>query len=231
MILLLLVLAMFNDTLPHWTGPAYITLLPLAAIYLSQTKIQNKIPRVVKFSLGLTAFVVVIGVLAINFYPGTLGKRNSLAKFREGDVTLDMYGWNVASKKIDSLVKADAEKGIMSHDAQFVSNKWYPAAHIDYYIARPLHKFVFGIGEMNDLHHYEWLNEARWKDNPFHDAYCVFPSDYSCNVKDIYAKHFRTIDSVAALPIYRGGTVCKYLFIYRLKELTVEIPKANQIRL
>ena len=227
MIVLLLVLAMFNDTLPHWTGPAYITLLPVAAIYLSQTKIHNKIPRVVQFSLAFTVFVVVLGVLAINFYPGTLGKRNSLARFGEGDVTLDMYGWNVAFQKIDSLVTADAENGLMPHDAQFVSNKWYPAAHIDYYIARPLHKFVFGIGEMNDLHHYEWLNEPRWKDHPFHDAYCVFPSDYSCNVKTFYAGIFTSIDSVETFPIYRNNRICKYFSVYRLKNILGEIPRVK----
>jgi len=115
----------------------------------------------------------------------------------------------------------------MSHDAKFVSNKWYPAAHIDYYIARPLHKFVIGLGEMNDLHHYEWLNESRLKEHALRDAYCIFPSDYSCNVKDVYGEKFRTIDSVSAFPIYRGDKVCKYIFIYRLKNFKGEIPRVK----
>jgi len=227
MIGLLLVLAMFNDTLPHWTGPAYITLLPVTAIYLSH-KIKNRnIPRVVQFSVAFTVFVIVVGVLGINFYPGTLGKQSSPAKFGEGDVTLDMYGWKVASKKIDSLVKADEKNGIMPHDAEFVSNKWYPAAHIDYYIARPLHKFVVGIGAMNDLHHYEWLNASRLKTHAFHDAYCVFPSDYRCDVKELYGGTFASIDSVETFPIYRSMKVCKYFTVYRLKKLIGEIPKVN----
>jgi len=228
MILLLLALAMFNDTLPHWTGPAYITLLPIAAIYLSQrAKTNIKIPRIIRSSLAFTCFVVISGVSAINFYPGTLGNRKTISKFGEGDVTLDMYGWNTAAKKIDSVIIADVKKGVMSHDAKFVSNKWYPAAHIDYYIARPLHKFVIGLGEMNDLHHYEWLNESRLKEHALRDAYCIFPSDYSCNVKDVYGEKFRTIDSVAAFPIYRGDKVCKYIFIYRLKNFKGEIPRVK----
>jgi hypothetical protein len=226
MIVLLLVLAMFNDTLPHWTGPAYITLLPLAAVYLAQKrKIHNKIPRVVRFSLGFTLFVIVVGILSVNFYPGTLGKQNSVSKFGEGDVTLDMYGWNIAAEKIDSLVNIDEQKGEMPHDAEFISNKWYPAAHIDYYIARPLGKFVIGVGELNDLHHYEWLNEFRLTEHAFHDAYCVFPSDYSCDVKKFYAGLFTSIDSVGTFPIYRSKKVCKYFSIYRLKNFVGEIPK------
>ena len=73
MILILLFLAMFNDTLPHWTGPAYITLIPLTAVYVSRTKVHIAVPRVIKSALIFTSLVVVIGVLTIRFYPGTLG--------------------------------------------------------------------------------------------------------------------------------------------------------------
>ena len=229
MILILLVLAMFNDTLPHWTGPAYITLLPLAAIYLShQTENIPKIPRIIQFSLAFISFVVITGVLIINFFPGTLGKQKTPFKFGEGDVTLDMYGWSETARKIDSLVIDDEKNGVMPANFQFVSNKWYPAAHIDYYIARPLNKVVMGVGEMNDLHHYIWLNEFRLKKDTLQDAYCVFPSDYSCNVKDIYAGKFRSIDSVGAFPIYRSNRVSKYVFVYRLKNLISEIPRISR---
>jgi len=229
MILILLVLAMFNDTLPHWTGPAYITLLPLAAIYLSQgTENIVKIPRIVRFSLAFTSFVAIGGVLLINFFPGTLGNQKTTSKFGEGDVTLDMYGWREAAKKIDSLIVNDKKSGAMPANFQFVSNKWYPAAHIDYYIARPLNKFVIGIGEMNDLHHYVWLNESRLKKSTLRDAYCVFPSDYTCNVKELYADKFKSIDSVGAFPIYRSNRVSKYFCVYRLKNLIGEIPKRSR---
>jgi len=220
---------MFNDTLPHWTGPAYITLLPLAAIYLSQgTENIVKIPRIVRFSLAFTSFVAIGGVLLINFFPGTLGNQKTTSKFGEGDVTLDMYGWREAAKKIDSLIVNDKKSGAMPANFQFVSNKWYPAAHIDYYIARPLNKVVMGVGEMNDLHHYIWLNEFRLKKDTLQDAYCVFPSDYSCNVKDIYAGKFKSIDSVGAFPIYRSNRVSKYVFVYRLKNFISEIPRISR---
>jgi len=224
MILLLLILSMFNDTLPHWTGPAYITLIPLASIYISKTRAGNKIPAVVKYAMILTGFVVVAGVFTVKFYPGTLGKRKTTTKFGEGDVTLDMYGWKQAAKKIDSVVIADERSGVMDKDVQFVSNEWFPAAHIDYYIARPIHKFVIGIGEMNDLHHYEWLNEYRLNDRPLKNAYCVYPSNYTCNVKTVYADKFESIDSVASFSIFRNKKICKYLVIYRMKNFVGIVP-------
>ena len=228
MILLLLILSMFNDTLPHWTGPAYITLIPLASIYVSRTRIKNNTPAVVKYALLLTLLIVVSGVLIIKFYPGTPGKRKTNLKFGGGDVTLDMYGWDQAAKKIDSTVIADERNGVMDKDAQFVSNEWFPAAHIDYYIARPVHKFVIGIGEMNDLHHYEWLNAYRLNDRSLKNAYCVVPSNYSCDVRAVYADKFESIDSVAAFPIYRNNKICKYFFVYRLRGFVGVVPEVKQ---
>jgi hypothetical protein len=228
MILLLLFLAMFNDTLPHWSGPAYITLIAIAAVYLSERKsTKNKIPTVLKSSLAFTLFVVITAVFAIRYYPGTLGNQKTILKYGEGDVTLDMYGWKKAAAKIDSLIKADEKKGVMSVDAQFVSNKWFPSAHIDYYVARPLHKFIIGIGEMNDLHHYAWLNAYRLKGRSIKDAYCVFPSDYNCNVKDVYGDKFKSVESAGVFPLYRSNKICKYFFIYRLKSFTGEIPEVK----
>lgn len=228
MILLLLFVAMFNDTLPHWTGPAYVTLIPLTAIYLSKTKIHKNIPGPAKYALAFTCLVVIIGVMAIKFYPGTLGKKKSNLKYGEGDVTLDMYGWNKVAKKIDSVITADEAQGIMSKDAEFVSNKWFPAAHTDYYIARPVHKFVVGIGEMNELHHYEWLNGYRLKDRSLKDAYCVVPSNYANDVRTTYKDKFQSIDSVTAFPVYRSNKICKYFFLYRLKNFTGVIPEVTE---
>jgi 4-amino-4-deoxy-L-arabinose transferase-like glycosyltransferase len=228
MILLLLFLAMFNDTLPHWTGPAYVTLIPLTAIYLSKTKIHKNIPKAVKYALAFTFLVVIVGITAIKFYPGTPGKKKSNFKYGEGDVTLDMYGWNKTAKKIDSFIIADEASGIMSRDAEFVSNKWFPAAHIDYYFARPLHKFVIGIGEMNDLHHFEWLNGYRLKDRSLKEAYCVVPSNYAADVRMVYAGKFKSIDSAAAFPVYRSNKICKYFFLYRMKNFLGVVPEVRQ---
>ena len=229
MILLLLSFSLFNDTLPHWTGPAYITLIPLAAIYVSQTKPGFAVPRVVKYALAFTSLVVIIGVWAVRFYPGTSGKHDTPSKFGQGDVTLDMYGWKIAAAKIDSLVVADQKNGIIGTDAEFVFTKMFSAAHIDYYIARPLDKFVVGLGEMIDLHHYEWLNEYRLKNHILKDAYCVFPSNYDApDVHGFLASNFETVDSVGAFPVYRGGKVCKYFFIYRMKNFKGVVPKVKQ---
>jgi hypothetical protein len=116
----------------------------------------------------------------------------------------------------------------MEKNAQFVSNEWFPAAHIDYYIAGPVNKFVIGIGEMNDLHHYEWLNEYRLNDQSFKNAYCVFPSNYSCDVRTVFSDKFESIDSVTSFPVFRNNKICKYFFVYRMKDFIGVVPEVKQ---
>jgi 4-amino-4-deoxy-L-arabinose transferase-like glycosyltransferase len=226
MILILIFLSMFNDTLPHWSGPAYVTLIPLAAKYISEkTKlVPGKIP-VLKWSVGFILFIIIAGAATVNFYPGTLSSSKNSFKTGEGDVTLDMYGWREAAMHIDSLVKTDEINGIMSRQSQFVSNNWFPAAHIDYYIARPLNKYVIGLGNLNDLHNYAWLNASRLKNEPLHDAYCIVPSNYSMDIRNTYSNSFESIDSVCSFAISRGGRPCKYFFVYRLRNFTDRVPE------
>lgn len=224
MIFIVIILSMFNATFPHWSGPAYVTLIPLVAVYMvSKTGSTKKYHPSLKYSLGLMIVIVVAGVFFVNFYPGTLSNKKSISEFGERDFTLDMYGWKQASTQIYSIIKADEKNGIMSEQSELVSNKMFPAAHIYYYIARLLNKNVIGIGNLNDLHTFAWMNEYNLKNKKLTDAWCVVPSSNSCDVKTVYGNSFKTIDSVTTIPIYRGGKICKYFFVYRMKGFTGKV--------
>jgi len=225
MIGVLIVISMFNDTLPHWTGPAYVTLIPVTAVYLSRVSLQKRIPRIVIAALTFMVLVVLIAIGVVHYYPGTMGNKKDLSFLGKGDVTLDMYGWRKAGLIVDSIIQKDEANGIIGKDALFVCNKWYPAAHIDYYIARPLHKFVVGLGEMNRLHHYEWLNTDRLKNRSMTDALCLVPSNYPVDIEKLYGGCFRSVDSLARFPEYRAGKICRYFILYRMKHFTGNVPE------
>jgi hypothetical protein len=222
MILVLIFISIFNATRPHWSGPAYVTLIVLAAAGYA-VKQKPNIPSPVKWSLGFYLFIVIAGITIINFYPGTSGNKSRMNTLGEGDFTLNMYGWKQARPHMDSLIQDDSKHGLMSKDALFVSNKWFPAAHIDYYFARPEGKYVIGIGSLFDLHHYAWLNTHRLKNRKLDDAYCVVPSNYYLDVRSFYAGRFNSIDSATTIPVYRNGKICKYYFVYRMRGFTGEI--------
>ncbi len=51
LIFCLLLMAFFRKTLPHWSGPAYIALIPAAAVYLSQLKRPVLFPLMLRLSV------------------------------------------------------------------------------------------------------------------------------------------------------------------------------------
>ena len=51
-----------------------------------------------------------------------------------------------------------------------ISNKWFPATHIDHYIAHPPKLDFIATGDLNDIHTYAWLNEYRKKIIPGDDS-------------------------------------------------------------
>ena len=125
--LLLLFISLYRTTLPHWSGPAFITLIPLAAIWLTQ--ISKKIHlKLIPLSLGVNIIFMVACFFVIRFYPGNLGSK---VKFEEGkgDLTLDMYGWKEAGKRFDSLYQKEAASGVMPLNAPVICYKWW-GAHI-----------------------------------------------------------------------------------------------------
>ncbi|MBC7587201.1 MAG: glycosyltransferase family 39 protein [Chitinophagaceae bacterium] len=219
LILVLIGISMLRDTFPHWSGPGYTALILIASLFLDQKKssLHQSLPKVLKASLILVFTVAVAGIGIIKFYPGTLStnKGNNLG---DGDFTLDMYGWKETGTKIDSLFRADVANGSMPINAPIVVNKWFPAAHIDFYVAAATHRTTYAIGELFDLHHYQWLNKYKPVLNKGDDAYFIMPSNnFNEDNINYYKQRFDSVYAPATIPIYRNKKLCKQVFIYKMK--------------
>ena len=156
---ILLFVSLFRDTLPHWSGPGYTALLLVAAYYLSDLKIESLLVQSVKYANYLILGVSFLGILVISFYPGTLGDTKEATLGRK-DVTLDMYNWNYFKNEVDKIRQENIKSGKSKTDF-IINNKWFPGAHIDNYIAQPLHLNFLAIGKLEDIHTYHWLNPLR----------------------------------------------------------------------
>lgn len=221
LIILAAVISLFKEVLPHWTGPAYIGLILLTACYFSKfserARLEKKIMlRPLLFATTFLALIVFSGIIAVNYFPGTLGKKENTV-LGEGDFTLDMYGWKSLHKNFKNILDADAKNGMMKKDAAIVCNKWFPAAHIDVYVAMPLQKDVVAIGDTNEIHQYAWINNKRKSLHQGDDAYCIVPSNDYTDVKTFYAAYFNTILSPEIIEQNRNGLPSRYFYIWRLK--------------
>jgi len=223
------VLSIFNTVLPHWPCPSFAGISLIAAMFFQRKEAVHGIvifPKILLFSLSFTIIVVLSATLLINFYPGTLGTKEKL-KMGNGDFTLDIYGWEKISKHLDSIFKTDLKMGLVKKDYCLISNKWFPASHIDFYIAKPLHLKLFLLGKLNEIHQYYFLNKERGNISIGNDAYCIIPSNYQFDAKAEFSKIFKQIDSVTVIPQYRSGVICREFLLLRCKDYRGEIVEKN----
>lgn len=216
---LLLLVSLFNDTLPHWSGPAYISIMLLSADYYStRFSEQGRPPRGLWTANILFAFVVLFGVLVIRTLPRQIGDPQP-ARLGSGDVTLDMSGWETFGRQFDSLYRSDTQASRMKKDAFIVSDRWFPAAHLDYYLARPGKITLVVLGRLQDIHHYAWLNTERPALPRGADAYFIYPSNYYDPPSQALRQYFRQVEDSLTFTQRRGGqTPVRHFVVYRMHD-------------
>jgi hypothetical protein len=154
--------------------------------------------------------------LLINYLPAGLGKQNA-EHLGAGDFTMDMYGWHSFEKAFEQLRNKDIEARIMKPGAIIISNKWFPAAHLDYYVAYPLHIKLYAFGPLIDIHNFAWLNKQNGAIKKGTDAYYISPSNYSSTPGNIYYKVFSLVKPPVVIHQYRNKVAVRNFYVYRLK--------------
>ncbi len=213
----LLFLALFRETLPHWSGPAYSVLLLIASINLAKIHVA-RMPKAIMGALAFFLAILITGTLLINCYPGTINPTIDALQYGKGDITLDLYGWKEAGAKFDSLYQRDTALQNMPADAPIIVNKWFPAAHIDYYICSQTQQHTWAIGNIFDLHQYQFYNDRKQQLVKGNSAYYVVPSNlFDQNSLKLNQSLFAKADAPTLIPLYRNKLLCRYLLVYRLR--------------
>ncbi|HEY2650262.1 MAG TPA: glycosyltransferase family 39 protein [Puia sp.] len=217
LILVLLWTSLYNETLPHWSGPAYLSLMLLAACWLDEKTNVAVCHKWLKTAGVFYVTVVVIGVFGIRFLPfriGSTGEKN----LGKGDITLDMNGWRAFAIRLDSLYNADITSGHMKENAIILSDYWFPAGHLDHYYGLPYHHEVLALGPVNDIHHFAWLNQRRPGLKKGSDAYFIYPSNYYGPPKASIKNNFALVEDSILIPQYRSGIPVRYFVVYRMHD-------------
>jgi len=217
LILTVIGISLFNDTLPHWSGPAYSSLTPLTALYLRTNIIGSAIPRAVRWSLSIAAAALVISVLIINGYPGTLGEKK-MPEWGRGDVTLDMSGWRQITDSLQQHLGPDTP-------ASLITNFWFPGGHLDFYASHQLGIPVRVVGSLNDIHHFAWLNPKLAPLQQGQNAWFITLSNFLKKPPPLLLSCFRNTAAPLAIPQFRSGRIVRYLYLYRLEGYTGGLPQ------
>lgn len=206
--------SLFRRTLPHWTGPAYISLILIAATFLSRKSQdeQKGWPLAIKASIISILIIISLGFAQINY-----GVFN-LKKIIGTDLTLDMYGWDQLKKPFGEIKKQAEEEGIIQEDAPIITHRWFPAAHLDYYVALPNQSQVLGWGSLERIHKYAWMNEKRGGYHKGMDVW-FFNFDNDLINIDFAEKYFKEIIPLDTIYVKRSGKTVKKAYVYVFKDL------------
>jgi len=223
LIFLFIGISLFRQTLPHWTGPAYLGLIIIASAYLDDKLVELKrnklLANSVKVSLLFLLIILILGVGQINFgwiYNDMSSDPKSLGKT---DVSLDMYGWEQIGEKFGEFIEEEKASGNYLAGAPVISNRWFPAANLDYYVARPLDMKVLAIGSLERIHKYAWINEIRGGFYYGMDGYYITLSRDFQDPSENPGTYFEKIEAAGTIIILRNDRHVLNAFVFRLKNL------------
>ena len=209
-------LSLFNPTLPHWTGPGFIPLFLLAGVYWS-IKTINLIPNLIKGAMALLVILILSFLLLVYNYPKQFGSKN-LANLGEYNPINDVTGWRYFSTQFEHLYAKDVKEGVMKTGSPILTHKWFPGGHILFYTAQPLNLPVIGVGSLEDLHKFAWLNQAQAGLELGQNAYCIIPSNLPEDPTTLFGAYFNKVELAATIPIITKGVLLRNFYVYRLLE-------------
>lgn len=214
LIVLLLFLSLFRTVYPHWSGPAYVSLIPVAAIFLAKKYKAAAMPGWLRWSMGALLVFSLAWPLLLRHYPGTWGSLKK-ATMGSGDVSLDRYGWEESGAAFGAYYRQLVSNGAIPSNTPIVCNTWW-GAHIEYYFCRPQGLLMLGLGNLKDIHHYAWLNTIRYRKVNLTQALCIVPSDEWYDATVHYKKYYENISLIKAFEVKRMGLPAKVYRVYRL---------------
>lgn len=219
LIITFLAVSVFRRTLPHWNGAGYMTLLPLAALWL-RNRYEVVFPVAIKFSLGFIIVLITLSTAQIltGFIPVDRFVKEENGK-GSADYSLEVYGWRQLGIEFKSLADNYEKERAMPVNAPIVSSRWFPAANYSYYSARGTDRYVMASGDTSEIHKYVWINQLHGGFMLNSDAWYITSSRDFRHPRSIPNLYFEKVLPPDTISVMRMGKPAYYFYVYRLKNL------------
>jgi len=113
----------------------------------------------------------------------------------------------------------DFAEGVMEADDGLVADEWFPLANLDYYVAQPLGMRAMGLGGVERIHKYAWINDERGGFNEGEDFWFLYDTRYPRDPSNLFPGMFNSVELMGIIPIERGGKTAKNFYVYACKGL------------
>jgi hypothetical protein len=130
-------------------------------------------------------------------------------------VTLDKYGWRQSGESFSAIYKQEVQKGHLSAGTPIICPSWW-GAHIEYYFARPADAPVIGLGDVQTLHHYAWINAERIDTVSMDTAWCIISSIEDTANSHALVSYYQQRKLVTTIPVYRNGKQVSNFYVHLL---------------
>ncbi|MCK9613468.1 MAG: glycosyltransferase family 39 protein [Bacteroidales bacterium] len=231
-IVTVLFISFFNRTLPHWSGPGYLGLILFSAVMLREKHNKSTNSKAFKsVFLGniFYLFIVVSGLVFVN-YGIFLNSKNSEAEtLGKNDISLDLYGWQQVKEQTVKMINDDLKNGQIDSNYVFITHNWFPAGHIEFYIASHFKKNLYVYGNANHAHQYLRINYLRGAIPQNTDAYFITTSRYYSYPEQSLLNKFEHFDAGETIRVSRNSKPAYNVFIYRLKKAKAEFSASNNL--
>jgi hypothetical protein len=219
LIITFLVVSVSRRTLPHWNGAGYMTLIPLAALWL-RNRTEVMFPSALKASLAFIILVMALATAQVmsGFIPIEKWAKNTGGK-GAGDYSLEVYGWRQLRHEFGPLAAKYENSGEMPVNAPIVSYRWFPAANFSYYVTRGTERFVMATGDTAAIHKYVWINQQHGGFSLNSDAWYITSSRDFRDPELLPNLYYAKVFPPDTISIRRMGKPAYYFYIYRMKNL------------
>lgn len=210
LILLFLFVSLFRFTLPHWSGPAFVTAIIPASIYLTRNwgKTQKR--------FIITATILYFSVILISFIHIKTGFFLPEGQMKN-DPSSELAGWKDLNKSFSQIRKLHLESEIINENHFMLSNKWFPAAHIDMYLASPNNLKLYVYGDLEQTHKFAWINDYRGDIKKGCDAYFITSNTSFRDPNESLSNYFQQILPPDTVVLTRFSKPYRTHYIYILK--------------
>ncbi len=217
-----LIMALYNKTLPHWSGPSYFALAILAGYVYSSINIKKHKKRFQKaIVFGNLFLLLVVTAAIIQIKTGIVlpSSYKESQKIGKKDFTIDIGLWKNIATELESRINKDIKAGLIPKNHVILTHNWFPGSHLDYYYAQPNNTKLYVLGNSYNQHKYMEINTLRGEIPINSSGYYITTSHNYKTPKQELLNRYKTVSKPIIIPVYIRHKNRVNIFIWRLSNL------------
>ena len=195
--------------LPHWTSPAYVTLIFPAAAFIAERYATGRRGWFKSLNVAAVVFVAIWVLVLVQAKVDMF----SLKKHGIQDFTAEISTWRKTGEIFAEEARTAEKQGLMPVGAPIIANRWYPAANLEMYVALPSGRKVLTAGDISRTHKYDEITGLRGGIVSGTKAWFI-TDDYDFINPEEMREHFSEVKLYKTFTVSRCGVPAKEIYLF-----------------